>query len=150
MMYEPAFDRDWFSKPADSVLAIIQRKRLNPSDIAQQLPGGLSTLRGLVTGDIAIDEAVARGLAAAVGGTTTFWLRRQGLYEAHLKRVVDSVLASDSDAWLATVPVPASAQPATRGRTADERRRVAVSPSSGASCSSTSTAQRHGPDATET
>lgn len=126
MMQEPAFDRDWFSKPADSVLAMIRRKRLAPSDVARELPGGLATLRGLLTGDIAIDQAVARGLAAAVGGTNTFWLRRQELYEAYLERVVDSVLASDSDAWLATVPVPAYAEPATRGRTADERRRAAV------------------------
>ncbi|MDX7951259.1 ImmA/IrrE family metallo-endopeptidase [Lichenihabitans sp. Uapishka_5] len=126
MMHEPAFDRDWFSKPADSLLAMMQRRRLTPSDVARELPGGLATLRGLLIGDVAIDEAVAGGLAATVGGTTTFWLRRQGLYEACLGRVVDAVLASDSNAWLATVPVPASAGPTTRGRTADDRRRAAV------------------------
>lgn len=126
MMTEPAFDRDWFSKPADSLLALMQRKRLAPSEVARGLPGGLATLRGLLTGDVAIDDAVAVGLAASVGGTAAFWLRRQGLYEAYLGRVVDAVLATDGDSWLAKVPVPASAGPAIHGRTADDSRRAAV------------------------
>lgn len=126
MMHEPVFDRDWFSKPADSLLAMMQRKRLAPFDIAQGLPGGLATLRGLLTGDVAIDETVAGGLAATVGGTTTFWLRRQRLYEASLGRVVDAVLASDSDAWLEKVPVPTSEAPTNGGRTAAGCRRAAI------------------------
>lgn len=126
MTQEFAFDRDWFSKPVDSLLTMMQRKRLAPFDVAQGLPGGLATLRGLLTGDVAIDEAVAGGLAATVGGTTTFWLRRQGLYEASLGRVVDAVLASDGDAWLENVPVPTSAGPVNRGRTAADCRRAAI------------------------
>ncbi|GJE42865.1 ImmA/IrrE family metallo-endopeptidase [Methylobacterium soli] len=126
MIHEPALDRDWFSKPADSLLAMMQRKRLAPSDVARDLPGGLATLRGLLAGHVAIDEAVAGGLAATLGGTTTFWLRRQELYEASLGRVVDAVLASDGDAWLAMIPVPTSTGPATRGRTAGDRRRADV------------------------
>ncbi|WP_455965162.1 ImmA/IrrE family metallo-endopeptidase [Methylorubrum aminovorans] len=122
MMHEPTFDRDWFSKPADSLLAMMQRKGLEPSDVASRLPEGLATLRGLLAGDIAIDEAVAGGLAVAVGGTPAFWLRRQVLYEASLRRVVDTVLASDGDAWLTRVPVPLPAGSAGRGRMIDDRR----------------------------
>jgi HTH-type transcriptional regulator / antitoxin HigA len=122
-MQENHFERDWFSKPADSLVNMMQRKNLKPSDIAAELSGGTPMLRNLLLGQLAIDCNIARELAEIVGGSASFWLRRQEMYEEALGRVVNTIMQSDEEDWVIRLPVPGSI---SKDRNITESRRTAI------------------------
>lgn len=116
------FTPDWFSKPGDSLRAIMIRRNLPAQDVAQYLSGGMSTLRALLDGSGSIDEPQATVLAQHLGGTVSFWLKRQANYEIALERAVDRANATEGDDWL-VLPVPGDKP---RGRLSAEKRRSEV------------------------
>jgi HTH-type transcriptional regulator/antitoxin HigA len=118
----PQFTPDWFSKPGDSVRALMLRRGASPHDIAQQLTGGLVTLRGLLDGSCAIDEGHAASLARSLGGTVSFWRKRQSNYEAALEQAVDRATATEAESWL-QLPVPGNRP---KGRLSSASQRVEV------------------------
>lgn len=116
------FTPDWFSKPGDSLRALMQRRGVAPQELAGQLPGGIGALRGLLNGSRPIRSDEAAPLAATLGGTTAFWLKRQFNYDGALERAVDRAFATEAEDWL-LIPVP-GARP--RGRMSEKTRRAEV------------------------
>jgi HTH-type transcriptional regulator/antitoxin HigA len=116
------FTPDWFSKPGDSLRALMLRQNLSALEVASHLIGGMTTLRGLLDGSNAVDKEHATALAGAVGGTMSFWLKRQEQYESALERAVDRATAVEADDWL-LLPVPGEKP---RGRLTSEKRRDEV------------------------
>lgn len=112
---------DWFSCPADSLVAAMQRRGVLPSDLAGRLSGGMNQLRALVSGLRAIDPEAAAVIGDAVGGSREFWLKRQENYEIALERAVASIPPEEVTVWLTAIPAPG---PAPRGRLDDEKRHV--------------------------
>ncbi len=102
--------------------ALMLRRRLPAQDVARYLSGGMSTLRGLLDGTGSIDEPQALVLAQYLGGTVSFWLKRQAAYEVALERAVDRATATEGDDWL-VLPVPGDKP---RGRLSAEKRRAEV------------------------
>lgn len=122
MKDKQGFTPDWFSKPGDSVRAIMVRRGVDPCDVSERFQGGMETLRGLLDGSRGIDDSNADALAASLGGTRSFWLKRQSQYEDALERAVDRAIAVEADEWL-RLPVPG---PRPRGRMSDDTRRAEV------------------------
>lgn len=116
------FSPDWFSKPGDSLRALMQRRSVGPQDVAERLSGGMATLRGLLDGSQPIRPQDAAVLASAIGGSQTFWLKRQANYDGALERAVDRAVATEADEWL-LIPVPG---PKPKGRMSDDTRRTEV------------------------
>ena len=116
------FTPDWFSKPGDSLRALMLRRGLATKDVAKHLHGGMATLRGLLDGTGSINKSHAAALAEHLGGTVSFWLKRQANYEAALERAVDRATATEGDDWL-LLPVPGDKP---RGRLSAEKRRAEV------------------------
>lgn len=116
------FAPDWFSKPGDSLSALMRRRGLAADAIAVHFDGGMADLRGLLDGTQAIDDQRAASLAKHVGGTASFWLKRQAQYELGLGRAVDRAAATDSSNWL-LLPVPGEKP---RGALSEERRRSEI------------------------
>lgn len=107
-MLEPEareFVPDWFSKPADSLLALMRRRDVSTEVVAGALDGGMQTMRELIRGVRTVDDGLARSLSAVVGGSPTFWLRRQANYERALDHALNNAL-DEVDEWLARVPTP--------------------------------------------
>jgi Zn-dependent peptidase ImmA (M78 family)/plasmid maintenance system antidote protein VapI len=100
----------------------MMRRGVDPYEVAERLQGGIATLRGLLEGSCAIDEPHANALAGSLGGTVSFWLRRQANYEAGLERAVDRATATEPDEWL-RLPVPGDRP---RGRISYETRRAEI------------------------
>ncbi|ACB95176.1 ImmA/IrrE family metallo-endopeptidase [Beijerinckia indica] len=115
------FTPDWFSKPGDSLHAQMVRRGLSAQQVAQNLDGGIATLRGLLDGSKAIDAEHARVLSASLGGTVSFWLKRQSNYQDALERALERASADvdESEAWL-QLQVPG---PRPKGRLSGQRRR---------------------------
>ncbi|WP_156635330.1 ImmA/IrrE family metallo-endopeptidase [Methylobacterium sp. Leaf123] len=116
------FTPDWFSMPGDSLRALMLRRGLAAKDVADHLHGGMATLRSLLDGTGSVDERQAAALAEHLGGTVSFWLKRQKNYEVALERAVDLAVASEGDDWL-LLPVPGERP---RGRLSAEKRRAEV------------------------
>lgn len=122
MTDEQEFTPDWFSKPGDSLRALMVRQGVDPCEVAERLQGGIATLRGLLDGSCAINEPHASALTESLGGTVSFWLRRQANYEAALERAVDRATAAEPDEWL-RLPVPGDRP---RGRISHSTRRAEI------------------------
>ena len=122
MTDEQEFTPDWFSKPGDSLRTLMLRRGLTAQDVAKHLHGGMTTLRSLLDGTGSIDKLHAGVLAKHLGGTASFWLKRQVNYEVALERAVDRAIATEGDDWL-LLPVPGEKP---RGRLSAEKRRSEV------------------------
>lgn len=101
---------DWFSKPGDSISALMQRRAVSPHDLARRLGGEVDEVRGLLNGYNQIDERSSIVLSELLGGSQDFWLKRQEQFEKALLRALKSAANHASD-WLDHVPMPP-----TRGR----------------------------------
>jgi len=119
---ETAFAADWFSKPGDTLRSLLMRGAKSPSDLAAQLPKGMEMLRGLLDGTHQIDKRTAKLLEAHLGGSESFWLKRQKNFENALERAVDRATVVEGDDWL-LLPIPGSRP---RGRLSPDRRREEV------------------------
>lgn len=122
MTDSPEFMPDWFSKPGDALRSLMIRRGRSPEEVANVLDGGMLTLRGLLDGSGAVTESHAVTLAEHVGGTSSFWIKRQSNYEAALERAVDRAAATEGDDWL-LLPVPGDKP---RGRLTLEKRRAEI------------------------
>ncbi len=118
-MTEDINTADWFSKPGDSIRAVMNRREVSADQIARQLEGGLATLRSLLDGSRQIDTAVADRLSAVLGASPSFWLKRQENFEKAVDRAVKAVAPEEAHDFIASVPTP-GAKP--RGKMNDERR----------------------------
>jgi HTH-type transcriptional regulator/antitoxin HigA len=116
------FTPNWFSKPGDSLRALMLRRGLAAEHVAKHIHGGMTALRSLLDGTGSIDKPQAAMLANHLGGTASFWLERQANYEAALERAVDRASAIEGDDWL-RLPVPGGKP---RGRLSAEKRRTEV------------------------
>lgn len=103
---------DWFSKPGDSLRTLMQRREVTADQLAGHV-GGPAIVRGLLDGSHAIDQDIANHLTAALGGTASFWLRRQASYEEALERAVTAAASTEATEWLDHVPSPGARR---RGR----------------------------------
>ena len=104
-MTDDTLAADWFSKPGDSLRALLQRRGTSTEYLAENLDGGMTAVRGLFDGSLSIDVTRASILAEVVGGTRNFWLTRQAKYEADFERAVQ-VASGQVDSWLKAVPMP--------------------------------------------
>lgn len=125
MSDDQPFSHDWFSKPGDALRSCMQRQGVVASEVAELLPGGMDDLRGVLSGNRAIDQDIAEALVGAVGGSAKFWLSRQARYEDELERAVDIVVDFEADAWISHVPSPSGPLrgPLTPARLRQEVRR---------------------------
>ena len=118
-MMDEANATDWFSKPGDSIRAVMQRRVMSADQVASRLDGGISTLRSLLDGSMSINSDVARSLADALGASPSFWLKRQENFERAVERAVAAVSRDEIDEFIRSVPAP-GAKP--RGKMTDARR----------------------------
>lgn len=98
------FQPDWFSKPGDTLLSLMEERELSAETLANQLGCRPSTISGLLAGTGSIDQNLADSLARHVGGTASFWLARQSKYLAALARIADAVPDDVGAAWVKQFP----------------------------------------------
>lgn len=118
-MTEDINTADWFSKPGDSIRAVMNRREVSADQIARQLEGGLATLRSLLDGSRKIDIAVADRLSAVLGASPNFWLKRQENFEKAVDRAVKAIAPEEVQDFIESVPTPGMKP---RGKMNDERR----------------------------
>lgn len=103
-MADLSFQPDWFSKPGDTLLTLMEHRELTSDDLAQKLGRSNATISGLLSGSVEIDDGLASDLAKHVGGTASFWRIRQSRYSVALDRAAGAVPHEDGDNWLKQFP----------------------------------------------
>lgn len=98
------FEPQWFSKPGDTLAALMAAGSLTDTEVAARGNFDLALVRNLLTGSVDIDDGIALRLADSVGGTSAFWLRRQSNYQASLERMAQSLPKELAMAWLRHFP----------------------------------------------
>lgn len=104
-MTDAAFRPDWFSKPGDTLSALMTKRGLSPAAVAQEMGRNAEHVQGLLTGTVAIDRSIAVLLAKIVGGSPSFWTARQAQFEDDLDRVAGAIPIDQSQTWLRTLPL---------------------------------------------
>jgi Zn-dependent peptidase ImmA (M78 family)/plasmid maintenance system antidote protein VapI len=103
-MPEASFQPDWFSKPGDTLLALMEQRELSSETLAERLGCGRSVVRGLLAGTVPVDNDLADKLAKYVGGTAAFWKKRQSKYLAALSKAAGAVPRELGANWLKQFP----------------------------------------------
>jgi HTH-type transcriptional regulator / antitoxin HigA len=104
-MPEPAFQPNWFSKPGDTLSAIMNRREMTPNMLAECMGRDASVVHGLLSGRVAVDKPIAGLLAKCVGGSSAFWATRQSQFEHHLDRAAAALSADQGKSWLRHLPI---------------------------------------------
>lgn len=104
-MTEATFQPDWFSPPGQTVIALMSKRGVSVAALAGRLGCNQSRLRGILSGMTAIDDSLAASLAEAVGGTASFWRKRQAAYDVCLSRAAEAVPTDRATAWLRQIPL---------------------------------------------
>lgn len=112
-------EKDWFSRPGDSVLSAMRRRGVSAEALSRRLAGGMTQLRDLMSGLGAIDDDTADALSGMLGGSAIFWKTRQAKYQEALTHAVNQLSDEDANAWLDRIPAPGS-----KGRVTAKTRRV--------------------------
>jgi HTH-type transcriptional regulator / antitoxin HigA len=103
-MGESSFQPDWFSKPGDTLATLMVRRELTPRRLAEKLECDMETVRALLAGTARVDEDMAFRLSRCVGGTPSFWYKRQSGYEKALARAAHAVPNEKANYWLSKLP----------------------------------------------
>lgn len=103
-MPEATFQPDWFSKPGDTLLALMEQRELTTEVLAKKLRCERSVVEGLISGSVAVDDRLAGELAHHVGGTPSFWRARQMKYLEALARAASAVPSHSGSAWISQFP----------------------------------------------
>jgi HTH-type transcriptional regulator/antitoxin HigA len=103
-MTNATFQPDWFSKPGDTLLTLMEQRELSSEALARQIGCSQGVVQGLLSGAVPVDQGMAEALAKFVGGTPSFWRTRQTKYVEALERVANAVPRDRGAQWLNQFP----------------------------------------------
>jgi HTH-type transcriptional regulator / antitoxin HigA len=103
-MADTPFEPDWFSKPGDTVLTLMERHELTVESLAAKLGCSNIRVRGLLAGTVMVDGDLASALSKHLGGTPKFWQLRQDKYEKAISRVAEAVPLESAAEWIKKFP----------------------------------------------
>jgi HTH-type transcriptional regulator / antitoxin HigA len=99
------FAPDWFSPPGSTVSMLMARQKVSSGELARRMHADNSFVLRIISGTEPIEVAVAKRLAAALGGTPSFWTTRQRKFEAALERTASKLSPEAAKTWLRTLPL---------------------------------------------
>jgi HTH-type transcriptional regulator / antitoxin HigA len=100
-----SFAPDWCSPPGDTIKDALACRRLSSEDLGATLGLSTSSTVRLLSGDLPINAGVADGLAAALGGSRQFWLRREALYRDRFDQAESPLDRVDFATFKAALPL---------------------------------------------
>src|SRR4051794_29651753 len=99
------FEPLWASPPGETIAEMLRRKRIGFEVFASDMGGSEDAARCLLDGNCAIDRDVAERLHDVVGGSVSFWLRREAQYRVDVARLHGLHQEEAAAAWLRELPI---------------------------------------------
>lgn len=91
--------------PGATVLDLLHERGLHVRELAQAANKDAQSVSRLLFGIEPLTPDWAERLSKTLGATAAFWLRREELYRADLKRLCDVTTSDKPDAWLHDLPL---------------------------------------------
>lgn len=88
----------WASPPGDTINDLIRNKNAFPDDIAEACGLGKGEFDLLIQGALAITAPLAEALSSCLGGSASFWLRRE-------QRFREMQATLEADQWVQSLPL---------------------------------------------
>lgn len=104
-MVDATFQNTWFSKPGDTIFALMRTRGLSVAETAHQLGLAPKFFSSLLAGTIGIDDQIASRLSESVGGSLSFWKARQARFDQDLDRAAKAVPDVGRKSWLNLLPI---------------------------------------------
>ncbi|WP_207594948.1 ImmA/IrrE family metallo-endopeptidase [Arthrobacter sp. D5-1] len=98
MATEQTFIPRWASAPGDTIRNIIDSQGVSPAQVESSCGLKEGELEGLLQGTVHIDQPLAESLSNCLGGSTTFWIRRE-------QRFREQEALVEADRWVETLPL---------------------------------------------
>lgn len=99
------FAPDWISPPGDTIKDALACRSLSSDRLGLALGLSMASTGRLLSGELAIDTCLAEGLAELLGGTSYFWLKREGLYRDRRNSAWAPQATFDFEAFKTALPL---------------------------------------------
>lgn len=96
----PNFVPGWVSAPGNTISMLLLRRGISRNDFAQAMGSTPDEVNDLLVGRGPITRAIARKLAAIVGGQPEFWLKREVAYRSGAERLRKTAARPETRSWL--------------------------------------------------
>lgn len=93
------FQPNWVSKPGDTIIDILNDRKLSVSAFAQTIRYKKQDVEEIISGKKEINQEVATLLESCLGSSASFWLNREFQYRSNLARI------EEEKSWLKELPV---------------------------------------------
>ena len=81
------FRPDWVSPPGDTILSILEERRITRDKFAKAMGLNRFNADNLIDSNIEITADLAELLSKVLGSTPKFWMKREIKYRSELKRL---------------------------------------------------------------
>jgi HTH-type transcriptional regulator / antitoxin HigA len=98
------FEPKWATPPGATVLDLMRERNVPVGELAHAINKDPLSISRLLFGVEPLTLDWAEGLSDALGASSEFWLRREELYRADLKRLCDIATAVQAEEWLRELP----------------------------------------------
>ena len=98
------FEPLWASAPGETIAEMLRRKKIDFAVFASDMGGNEDDAQCLLDGACAIDRDVAERLQDVIGGSVSFWLRREAQYRDDIARLNGMHEEEDAATWLRELP----------------------------------------------
>jgi HTH-type transcriptional regulator/antitoxin HigA len=98
MTITPEFMPRWASSPGATIQDLIDSKSSSPAEVAEACGLGGDEFSRLLRGALPLSQAIAESLATCLGGSVSFWMRRE-------ERFRESEAIVEADQWVQSLPL---------------------------------------------
>lgn len=104
-MLDTQFSPDWFSTPGDTVSKLMARQAISIGTLATHLDWTSDRVKSMLAGVTEIDEEAAHRLSSSIGGSPSFWTKRQSQFDSKVSEIAAKIPDRDGIEWLRSLPL---------------------------------------------
>ncbi|MBY3504010.1 ImmA/IrrE family metallo-endopeptidase [Rhizobium laguerreae] len=104
---QTSFAPDWTAAPGRTIRRIMTRRGLSVYELATEIDVSEAKAEALIEGNVLIDKELAERLSAALGSSSSFWIRRESDYRNDLRRLQSTESRSEAldQSWAKSFPI---------------------------------------------
>jgi HTH-type transcriptional regulator / antitoxin HigA len=99
-------DRDFLSKPGDTILDTIEQMKMSQAELAERMGRTAPKINDLISGKEPITTTTAFQLERVLGIDADFWINREATYRTQLARIEEEEKVECWIPWAKQQPVP--------------------------------------------
>jgi HTH-type transcriptional regulator/antitoxin HigA len=99
------FAPDYIIAPGETILDLLDEREMTQADLAQRLGVSAKHVNQIVKGSAPISSDVALGLEKVLGGSVSFWVTREALYQARIAAHAENEELARYIQWAQGFPV---------------------------------------------